>query len=89
MLHTIRGISGAAPGICNQCGESRDNCLRHITDILPLAARAQCMFLYTDDVKNFLGVRGSGSKRTRVDVLPSLSVCNLQRNALYGSTRIF
>ena len=35
VIHTIRGISGAAPGICIQCGEreSRDSCMCPITDI--------------------------------------------------------
>ena len=40
VIHTIRWISGAAPGICIQCGESRGSCMRSFTDISPSESRA-------------------------------------------------
>ena len=70
-LHTIRGRSGAVRGICVGFSESREECLAAVKKILPLSARQQCKFVYTDDVSHFLST-GAGSRKELLGALPNL-----------------
>ena len=73
VLHTLRGISGASPGICIREGESRSDCIIAFPSIIPSSDRAKCLFLFTDDGMHFLAAPGSGSQRDIAHLLPSMA----------------
>ena len=53
VLHTIRGRTGAVPGIVPMRGESATECLMAIETVLPLSARETTVFLFSDSPDHF------------------------------------
>ena len=70
VVHTLRGMSGAAPGVSIQEGESRETCIASVREILPMSARSQCRFIYSDDVSNFVSPAIGATRGDLLDVLP-------------------
>ena len=83
--HTLRGMTGAMPGVSLKYSESGRNSISAMQEILPLTARASCLFLFTDNPRSLQELAKEGSIAAK-ETFPNLKA--LREDPLHLALRV-